>query len=136
MDGEGHTIGIGRVGTLAGGEAPGLTVFAAQVKEALGANGVRYVDAGKPVRRVAVGGGSCASMMDDALAAGCDAFVTADVKYDQYLQAKALGLTLMDAGHFATENVVCAPLAGWLAGRFPEAEVSLSRRHKEVYYGI
>ena len=135
VDREGRPYGIGRVGLA---HSPGLTAgeYAAFVKERLGAASVRYADGGKPVRRVAVGGGSCGSMMADALAAGCDAFVTADVKYDQYLQAKALGLTLMDAGHFATENVVCAPLARWLAGRFPEAEVSLSRRHKEVYYGI
>ena len=42
----------------------------------------------------------------------------------------------MDAGHFATENVVCAPLANWLAGRFPGVEVAISRRHREVYQGV
>ena len=75
-------------------------------------------------------------MLADALAAGCDTFVTADVKYDQYLEAKALGITLMDAGHYATENVVCAPLAEQLARNFPETEVLLSQRHKEVYAGV
>ena len=85
---------------------------------------------------LAVGGGSCGSMVADALAAGCDTFVTADVKYDQYLQAKAQGLTLMDAGHFATENVVCAPLARWLSDRIPGVEAALSQRHREVYQGV
>ena len=86
--------------------------------------------------RVAVGGGSCGSMLADALAAGCDTFVTADVKYDVFLQAKALGLNLLDAGHFATENVVCPPLADFLAGRFPQIEVRVSTVHKEVYAGV
>lgn len=135
VDREGRPYGIGRVGLA---HCPGLTAgeFAAFVKEKLGAASVRFADGGKPVRRVAVGGGSCGSMVADALAAGCDTFVTADVKYDQYLQAKAQGLTLMDAGHFATENVVCAPLAHWLAGRFPGVEAALSQRHREVYQGV
>ena len=133
VDGEGHTIGIGRVGTLAGGEAPGLAAFAAQVKEALGANGVRYVDAGKPVRRVAVGGGACGDMLELARAQGCDTFVTSDVKYNQFLDARDLGVNLIDAGHYATENVVCPVLVQKLREAFPEVEVLLTDRHKEVF---
>lgn len=133
VDGEGHTIGIGRVGTLAGGEAPGLAAFAAQVKEALGANGVRYVNAGKPVRRVAVGGGACGDMLELAHAQGCDTFVTSDVKYNQFLDARDLGVNLIDAGHYPTENVVCPVLVQKLREAFPEVEVLLTDRHKEVF---
>lgn len=55
VDGSGRPYGIGRVGSTTGAPmyAP---AFAAFVKEALGANGVRYVDARRPVRRVARGG--------------------------------------------------------------------------------
>lgn len=133
VDGEGRPIGIGRVGTLAGGEAPGLTAFAAQVKEALGANGVRYVDAGKPVRRVAVGGGACGDMLELARAQSCDTFVTSDVKYNQFLDARDLGVNLIDAGHYPTENVVCPVLVQKLREAFPEVEVLLTDRHKEVF---
>ena len=133
VDGEGRPIGIGRVGTLAGGEAPGLTVFAAQVKEALGANGVRYVDAGKPVRRVAVGGGACGDMLELARAQSCDTFVTSDVKYNQFLDARDLGVNLIDAGHYPTENVVCPVLVQKLREAFPEVEVLPTDRHKEVF---
>ncbi len=131
VDGQGRPYGIGRVGAA---HAPGLTAaeYAAFVKERLNAASVRFADGGRPVSRVAVGGGACGSMLHDALAAGCDTFVTADVKYDQYLEARALGLTLMDAGHFATENVVCPPLAAALAARFPETAVRLSACHGEV----
>ena len=85
---------------------------------------------------VAVGGGSCGSMVAEALAMGCDAFVTADVKHDQYLTAKAEGIALMDAGHFATENVVCAPLALRLAQQFPAVEALLSESYREAYSGL
>ena len=132
---DGSPYGIGRVGTA---HAAGLTAgaYAAFVKERLSAASVRYVDGGRPVSRVAVGGGSCGSMLDDAWAAGCDTFVTADVKYDVFLRARELGLNLMDAGHYATEQVVCPPLARFLQERFPALEVRLTGRHREVYQGV
>lgn len=132
VDASGRPYGIGRVGNTAG--VPMYTpAFAAFVKEALGANGVRYVDARRPVRRVAVGGGACADMLKDALAMGCDTFVTADVKYNGFLDAKALGVNLIDAGHYPTEQVVVPVLAKWLESGFPKVEVLTTQRHKEVF---
>ena len=132
---DGSPYGIGRVGQA---RRPGLPAgeYAAFVKEKLGAASVRWADAGRPVSRVAVGGGSCGSMLEDALAAGCDTFVTADVKYDVFLRARALGLNLLDAGHYATEAVVCPALVRFLSERFPGLEVVLSQAHKEVYSGV
>lgn len=132
VDASGRPYGIGRVGNTAGVPmyAP---AFAAFVKEALGANGVRYVDARRPVRRVAVGGGACADMLQDALAMGCDTFVTADVKYNGFLDAKALGVNLIDAGHYPTEQVVVPVLAKWLASGFPKVEVLTTQQHKEAF---
>ena len=131
LDPGGMPYGIGRVGAVSGDMSAAR--FAAFVKEALGAGGVRYVDGGRPIRRVAVGGGSCSGMMGEALVVGCDTFVTSDVKYDGFLDAKAQGLTLIDAGHFPTENLICPELAAWLKEGFPEVEVLLSRRHQEVF---
>ena len=132
---DGSPYGIGRVGQV---HRPGLSAgaYAAFVKEKLGAASVRWEDAGRPVSRVAVGGGSCGSMLEDALAAGCDTFVTADVKYDVFLRARALGLNLLDAGHYATEAVVCPALVRFLSEQFPSLEVVLSQVHKEVYSGV
>ena len=90
----------------------------------------------RPVRRVAVGGGACADMLRDALALGCDTFVTADVKYNGFLDAKALGVNLIDAGHYPTEQVVVPVLAKWLADGFPQVEVVETTCHKEAFlYG-
>ena len=132
-DGEDSTYGLGRIGTASGEHTASLPRFAEFVKRALGANGVRYVDAGRPVRRVAVGGGACGDLVAQTAAAGCDTFVTSDVKYNQFLDAKALGLNLVDAGHFPTENVVCPVLAAWLSGRFPGVAVARSECHSEVF---
>ena len=128
---DGTPFGIEQVGTLPEG-LPSLVEFAAVVKEKLNANGVRYVDASRPVCKVAVGGGSCSGSIKEVFAAGCDTFVTADVKYDSFLDAKALGLNLIDAGHYPTENLVCPVLVDWLKTGFPEVEVLLSK-HKEVF---
>ena len=122
--------GILRTGTV---REQSCGTFAAFVKRALGAGSVRFVDTGRPVRKVAVGGGACGGYFRAAAAAGCDALVAADVKYDQYLDARALGLCLMDAGHFPTENVVCPVLAEYLRQRFPGMEVAVSRCHREVF---
>lgn len=131
VDPAGVPYGIGRVGNIAGERS--VAEFATFVKEALGANGVRYVDGGRPVRRVAVGGGACADMMGDALAKGCDTFVTSDVRYHEFLDAGAMGLSIIDAGHFPTENVVCPVLAGWLENGFPSVKIVISNRHHEVF---
>lgn len=130
VDSQGRPYGIGRVGLV---PEQHLYDFAMAVKRLLGANGIRLVDGGKPVHMVAVGGGACADFMEDALAQGCDTFITSDVKYHQFLEARALGLNLVDAGHFPTEDVVCPVLRNWLAKRFPHVSVSVSQRHAEVF---
>lgn len=121
-------------GLLRAGEVPEqpLDAFLNRVKTLLGCEGLRYVSGGKPVRRVCVGGGSCADGMTEALAAGCDTFVTADVKYNQFWDAHDLGLNLIDAGHFYTENPVVFVLAEKISAAFPEVEVRISETHRDV----
>ena len=101
------------------------------VKSALACKGLRYVDGGRQVCHVAVGGGACASELMDAVAAGCDTFVTSDVKYNQFWDAKDLGINLIDAGHFATENPITGVLAEKIAAAFPEVEVRISETHTD-----
>ena len=106
-----------------------LETFLAIVKEKLRCDGLRYVDGGKPVRKVAVGGGACADGFREAMDAGCDTFVTSDIKYNQFWDAHDLGLNLIDAGHFHTENPVVAVLAEKIAAEFPEIEVKIAESH-------
>ena len=126
-------VGLMRCGEV---DAQTLNTFLAAVKESLDCDGLRYVDGGKCVHKVAVGGGSCAGGMVEALDAGCDTFVTADIKYNQFWDAHDLGLNLIDAGHFQTENPVVAVLAEKLAAAFPEIEVKISETHGDCmkYY--
>ena len=130
VDGNGIPYGIGRVGIVT---EQTLYDFAISVKNLLGSNGIRLVDGGRPVRKVAVGGGSCSNMIGDAIAKGCGTFVTSDVKYDGFLDANAMGINLIDAGHYPTENVICPVLNQWLAEEFPHISVSVSTNHCEVF---
>ena len=125
---KGTEYGLLRCGYVA--EQP-LDGFLEQVKHKLGCPGLRYCDGGRPVRKVAVGGGACAGGMLEAAAAGCDTFVTADVKYNQFFDAKELGLSLVDAGHFYTENPVVPVLAAKIADAFPEISVEISQKHSD-----
>ena len=128
VDAENRPYGLLRCGTV---PQQALADFLAHVKAVLNCGGLRYVDSGRPVRKVAVGGGSCAGDMWEALEAGCDTFVTADVKYNQFRTAFENGLNLIDAGHFHTENPAMPVLAAQLQAAFPEIPVKFSEKHRD-----
>ena len=127
-DARGRPYGRIRTGTV---REQRLAEFAAFAKSALSCPGLRFADAGKPVRRVAVGGGSCGGAIDDVLAAGCDTLVTADLKYNHFEEAKYRGLNLIDAGHFETENPVCVVLERVVREALPELTVLRAKAHKD-----
>lgn len=127
-DAQGRDYGLIRMGYV---NQTNLPEFAAFVKKTLQCPGLRFADGGKPVRRVAVGGGSCGSEIGAVLAHGCDTFVTADLKYHQFEEAKYMGLNLIDAGHFETENPVCSVLYDLLREKLPELKLKYSEVHKD-----
>lgn len=102
--------GLGRIGRLV--EPLALAALAERIKGALGCQTVRLV--GRPeqvVGKVAVCGGSGAGLIQEAWRRGAEVLVTGDIKYHEARQAEALGLALIDAGHFATEQLAVAELA-------------------------
>ena len=89
------------------------------------------MDAGRVCKKIAVGGGACGGELELAVEAGCDTFVTGDVKYNQFRDSLDSGMNLIDAGHFWTENPVCAALAAKLQSAFPELVVQISEKHRD-----
>ena len=128
-DDESREWGLIRMGEVP--EQP-LESFLNRVKTLLGCEGLRYADGGKPVKHVCVGGGSCGGFISEAAKHGCDTFVTADVKYNQFRTAYELGVNLIDAGHFHTENPTMPIVAEKLRRAFPEVEVVFSEKHQDV----
>lgn len=68
-------------------------------------------DSGKPIRKIALCGGSGGEYIGEVAAAGCDAFITGEAKHHHFLQALDCGVTMISAGHFETENPVTQVLA-------------------------
>lgn len=120
---------LGRVGNLS--EAMPPLAFARFVKERLGAGGVRVSCGSQPISRVAVGGGACGKLMDYAKGKGAQAFVIGDSSYDLMQRAQAIDLTLVDAGHFPTENPITDVFADLLRKEFPTLKVCTSAVHKD-----
>jgi dinuclear metal center YbgI/SA1388 family protein len=116
---------IGYVGEL---ETPmDANDFAAFTKEKLAAEGVRMVAGKGQISTVAVCGGSGAKYLADAKRHAAHAMVTGEVPHHLWLMAKEYGITLIEAGHFATEAVVLAPLMKTMKGIFPPVEQILSK---------
>ena len=125
MTADGRAFGIGRYGLL---PAPlALPDFLSGVKAALDAPGLRYGGEDRLVQRVALCGGAGGAYLERAAALGCDAYVTADVKHDRFLTARELGIALVDAGHFSTEQVVLPVLQRLLKEGFPGIEAAISK---------
>ena len=76
---------------------------------------------------MAVLGGAGGDYLYPAAAAGADALVTGEAKHHEYLDAARMGLTLLDATHYATEQVVLRPLAETLSASFPEVRFVVGR---------
>ena len=120
----------GRVGELP--EAQQFDSFLRFCKTALDSKGLRYYDAGRPVKRLAVMGGSGGDYIGCAVEKGCDTYVTADIKYHQFLEAKELGINLIDGDHFCTENPVIPSLCEKLRHEFPDVCFTVSASHGQV----
>lgn len=56
------------------------------------------------IRKVGICTGAGADLMEQAAENGCQLFVTGDLKYHDAQKAKALGLCVIDAGHYGTEK--------------------------------
>ncbi|MBW3658702.1 MAG: Nif3-like dinuclear metal center hexameric protein [Actinobacteria bacterium] len=106
----GAEVGFGRIGRLP--EAATLEDVAARIRADLPAPFLRFAgDPTRELRTVAIVGGSGDSLLSAAVAAGADVFVTGDLKHHVVLDALELGITLVDAGHHATE---VAALPSWI----------------------
>ena len=122
-------IGMGRIGQIRTVSAAQL---AAQCQSTLNAK-VKYVDAGRPINTLAVLGGSGDHLIEEAVAAGADALLTGEAGHHDALDAKRLGLSLIVAGHYATEFPVVPVLADKLSRRFAGVRVLCSRRNREPF---
>jgi dinuclear metal center YbgI/SA1388 family protein len=121
---QGKSAGLGRVGCLA---APlSLADFIDLVKASLSLSHVRYCgDLNKTIRKVALCGGSGASLIPQAVFAGAQVLLTGDIKYHEAQEAFSQDLALVDAGHFATEFPIVHVVAHFLCQQLAKEDVQV-----------
>lgn len=93
---------LGRIGTIY--EPMEIQDFAYRVKQLVGADAVRYADGMSDVYRVAVVGGDGKSYVKAAIDAGADTFISGRIGYNVMEEAPEMGINLIEAGHFFTEQ--------------------------------
>ncbi len=117
-------IGMGMIGEL--DEPVQEQAFLEHLKKAMNAKIVRHSELrNKPVKSVAVLGGSGAFAIGAAKASGADVFVTADVKYHQFYEAENK-MVIADIGHFETEQFTKNLLVDYLTKKIPNFAIRLS----------
>jgi dinuclear metal center YbgI/SA1388 family protein len=124
VEGTPEGCGYGRLGTLP--ERLSAEELSEHVSGSLGFPSRLVADPGRRIETVAVLGGSGGSFIPEAAASGAHAYVTGDVDYHDALLAESLGLTVIDAGHAATELSSLEPLALRLA-ELVDVPVEVSR---------
>ena len=117
---------LGRIGTLPEPLSP--EAFAAHIKACLNAASVNFSAAPRAIHTVALCSGSGADCLDAAISAGADALLTSEVKQHEYLAAAAAGISIFDAGHFDTEDIVIEPLRDYLAKEIPDVHFFTTHR--------
>lgn len=110
--------------------------YAETIKRTLNAEGVRAHDSGRPAHKVCVGSGGSGKLLPLAMAAGCDTFVTGDVRHDVFCDARDMGMNLIDAGHFATEDLMCDLLVKELSKRAPELKVTKAANSQRPFFEV
>lgn len=112
-------------------EAWDAGALAAALQACLGCTVVRYASGRTPIRRIGFACGSGGSMLEEAIAAGCDAFITGDVKHDRWYAAQAAGIALFDCGHYHLEVPVMRRLERALQQAFPSLPVQYAAANRD-----
>jgi dinuclear metal center YbgI/SA1388 family protein len=105
-----------------------LDAFCTLVKSTLPCGHITFV--GEPernIQNVAVACGAAAEFLRDAVSLGCDVLLTGEGRFHAALEARALGIALVLAGHYATERPGIENLADVLGREFPSLTVWASR---------
>ncbi|MFH0842599.1 MAG: Nif3-like dinuclear metal center hexameric protein [Bacteroidota bacterium] len=117
LENDNITVGMGCTGELP--EPADDKEFLESMKTLFTARGIRHSKlTGKKVRRVALCGGAGGSLINDALASGADAFVTADIRYHSFFEA-GNKMIIIDIGHYESEKFSVEILYDLIIKKFP-----------------
>jgi len=109
-----------------------LGAFAESIGTTLEVRGVQVVGpADRRVERVAIVCGAGDDFIGDAVRHRADVLVTGEARFHRALEAEAIGIGLVVAGHHATERPGVEDLAARISAAFPSITVWPSRREAD-----
>ncbi len=124
LENKNQNLGMGMIGELKNPVSE--TEFLRLLKTRMNTTVVRHSKLlGKPIKNVAVLGGSGAFAIGAAKASRADIFITADVKYHQFYEAENQ-MVIADIGHFETEQFTKNLLVDYLTKKIPNFAIRLS----------
>ena len=118
--GDAESPALGRIGSVAPTDAAALAKI---IKKTLGAPFVLLADSGKPIEKVAVCGGDGGDFIIPAKSAGADALVTGRAGYNRAVDAIDDGITVIEAGHYYTEEIFAEYFEAFFAANHPDVTV-------------
>lgn len=130
IDSDETKIPMARIGSIKTQSSTEFASFVAQKLDTV----CRVVNCNNTVSRVAVCGGAGMDFFDDVIREGADAYVTGEIKHHEMLYAKEKGITIIDAGHFKTENPSMVYLKNKLEKDFKEVEFVMLKQSSPVEF--
>ena len=106
--------------------------LASMVQKALGTTCLRYNDMGGEILRVGVCSGSGGSLLETAIEKQVDCLITGDVKHSVFIDVFNAGVTVIDAGHFHTEDIFCDYVRELLEKKFPGLVVQTAPSDRDI----
>ena len=127
--------GLGRTGFLK--EETTLREFALSLKKALGLENIRVVgDPGRKIRKISLCTGAGSEFIAAAAENGSDLYITGDISYHDAQLAYDYDIALIDATHYASENLITEVLKKRLKNAFPELDVIKSEFDGQPFMGL
>lgn len=122
-----NNVGSGVIGELSSEEDE--KTFLTRLKNDINTSCIRHTDyLNKPVKKIALCGGSGSFLLPDAIRAGADVFITGDFKYHQFFDAENK-IVIADVGHYESEQYTTELIYDILIKKIPNFAVRLSKNN-------
>ncbi len=105
--------------------------LASKLRDILGCTVVKYTEGNNAIKKAAFCTGSGGNLIEAAINNGADAYITSEVKHDQWLFTKRKGIAVFDCGHYHTEIVGMKRLRKMLEAEFSNIEFVMSQTDKD-----
>ena len=125
-------FGLGRIGELK--KPLALKTIIERIKKHTGAKAIGIVGSRKrTVKTAGVCAGSCGKVINSVLSAGCDLYLTGELKHHHALAAQEAGLTCICLSHTVSERFILETFAKRLRGLLNNVNIKISKKDADPF---